>query len=69
MDDNLKLEPNLTEAIIAAVKLYLEEEIRDELTMKISTSSLNIRAWQLAARHLGKKNMSLIQNNSWKISE
>ena len=69
MDDNLNLEPDLTEAIITAVELYLEEEIYDGLTTEIPTSSLNIGAWQLALLQPNKKAVSLIQNNSWKISE
>ena len=69
MDDNLKLEPDLTEAIITAVELYLEEEIYDELTTGISTSSFNIGSWQLAMLQPNKKAVPLIQNNSWKISE
>ncbi len=69
MDDKLKLEPDLTEAIITAVKLYLEKEVCDELATETSTNSLNIGAWKLAMRQSNKKTIPLGQHNSWKISE
>lgn len=69
MNNKLKSKPDLTEAIITAVKLYLEEEVCDELTTKTSTNSLNIGAWKLAMQQANKKTISLVQNNSWKISE
>ena len=67
MDNDLKSNPDLSEAIIAAVQLYLDEEIHGELATETTSNSLCIGAWQLAMRQSYKEAISLIRSNPWKI--